>query len=361
MTSAMKRPVVALDLESNGFHRYPERVCLIQLAMADEIYLIDPLAIEDMAPLGVLLSSPSVVKIFHSSDYDIRSLDRDWGFRVSPLFDTGIGAAFIGHTRLGLAAIINEWFDVEIPKTKRLQRADWTVRPISAELREYAAADVFYLARLAELLSDRLRVLGRTEWVREECERLANVRYAAPDCKSAFLSVKGSRKLNGQALAVLRALYFYRDREALMRDCPPFKVFSNTAMLALAENPSADLSAVKGLGRYAYGRGGSGIRKSLREGMDADPVIRPRADVSDRPRVNSEEREAIRKRLQLLKQWRFEHSRHMDMDAGLLWPAVSLERLSADPSALEEEFESREVRRWQRKVFGASLSAFLRC
>ena len=351
-----------MDLESNGFHRYLERVCLVQLAMADEIYLIDTLAIEDMAPLGVLLSAPSVVKIFHSAAYDIRSLDRDWGFRVSPLFDTSIGAAFIGHTRLGLAALIKDWFDVEIPKTKRLQRADWTVRPLSAELREYAATDVIYLARLAELLNDRLSVLGRTEWVREECERLTDVRYAAPDCKSSFLSVKGSRKLNGQGLAILRALYFFRDREALRRDCPPFKVFSNTAMLALSESPKADLSTVKGLGRYSYGRGATGVRESLLEGMDADPVIRPSANVGERPRVKAEERSAIRKRLQLLKQWRLEHARHLDLDAGLLWPAASLERLSANPSILEDEFESREVRRWQREEFGASLSAFLsRC
>ena len=93
--------------------------------------------------------------------------------------------------------------------------------------------------------------------------------------------------------------------------------------------------------------------------MDADPVIRPRANLSARPRVQAEERSAIRKRLQLLKQWRLEHARHLDIDAGLLWPAASLERLSANPSILEEEFESREVRRWQREEFGASLSAFL--
>ena len=86
----MKQPRVALDLESNSFHRYPERVCLVQLAIANDVYLIDPLAIEDLSALGRLLSAPSVEKIFHAADYDIRSLDRDWNFRVSPLFDTGI-------------------------------------------------------------------------------------------------------------------------------------------------------------------------------------------------------------------------------------------------------------------------------
>ena len=85
--SALKQPRVALDLESNGFHRYPERVCLVQVAVAGGVYLIDPLAVRDISPLGDLLAAPSVEKIFHSADYDVRSLDRDWSFRVSPLFD----------------------------------------------------------------------------------------------------------------------------------------------------------------------------------------------------------------------------------------------------------------------------------
>ncbi len=163
---ALKQSRVAVDLESNGFYRYPERVCLVQLAVGPSVYLIDPLALEDPSPLGELLADAAVEKVFHSADYDIRSLDRDWGFPVRGLFDTSIAAAFVGAERLGLAAVLKEYLDVEVNKSKRLQRADWTRRPISDELLRYAAEDVRHLARLRTLLYDRLDSLGRTEWVR---------------------------------------------------------------------------------------------------------------------------------------------------------------------------------------------------
>ena len=166
-------------------------MCLVQLAVAGSIYLIDPLAIEDISPLGELLAAPSVLKIFHSADYDIRSLDRDWSFPVLALYDTSIAAAFIGHRSLGLATLLKECLDVEIPKSKKLQRADWTNRPIAPELREYAASDVRHLGQLATLFRQRLDELGRTEWVKEECDRLSKVRYNAPQSGKRILIHEG--------------------------------------------------------------------------------------------------------------------------------------------------------------------------
>ena len=114
--------------------------------------------------------------IFHSADYDIRSMDRDWGFRVRGLFDTSIAAAFAGSERLGLAAVLKEYLDVEVNKDKKLQRADWSLRPLPEEMLRYAAEDVLHLARLKATLDGKLARLGRTAWVREEVERLARVR-----------------------------------------------------------------------------------------------------------------------------------------------------------------------------------------
>ena len=142
---ASRSRVVCLDIESNGLHRYPERVCLVQLASEGSVFLIDPIATPDMSSLGGLLSDPSVEKVLHSADYDLRSLDRDWGFRISNLFDTSVAAAFLGSTSLGLAAVLQEYLGVQIPKSRRLQRADWTVRPLSEEARLYAASDVLHL------------------------------------------------------------------------------------------------------------------------------------------------------------------------------------------------------------------------
>ena len=287
MASALSESCVALDIESNGFHRYPERICLVQLETGGDIFLIDPLAVEDIAPLGELLASSSVEKIFHAADYDIRSLDRDWHFQVTLLFDTSIAAAFVGHRSLGLASLLKERMDVDVPKSKRLQRADWTNRPISAELREYAASDVRHLHPLAALLRESLDELGRTEWVREECERLANVKYVPPDVEAAFLTVKGSRDLDGRGLAILRSLHGFREREARNRDRPPFKVFSNAAMVTLAASHDCDLSEVKGLGRYAYGRRASNVRKAIQDGLAAEPVRRPRHKREERPHGRS--------------------------------------------------------------------------
>ena len=355
----MRHPRVALDLESNGFHRYPERVCLVQLAVAGSSYLIDPLSVEDMTPLGDLLAAPSVEKVFHAADYDIRSLDRDWGFRVRPLFDTGIAAAFIGYEQLGLAAVLKECLDVEVPKSKKLQRADWTVRPLSGELLEYAAEDVRHLDRLATLLRERLDGLGRTEWVREECERLANVRFTPPDTKAGFLSVKGSRALDAHGLAVLKSLHSFREQEALRRDRPPFKIFSDAVMLTLAANPRADLAQVKGIGRYRYGRSASGVRKALRQGLRAHPVERPSPSAPRRPPVTGKQREAARKRLRLLKQWRQEHADSLRIAPALVWQAASLERLSLHPCEFDDEIQADAIRRWQRNEFADSLSSVI--
>ena len=357
MVSALTEPRVALDIESNGFHRYPERVCLVQLATGGNIFLVDPLAFENIAPLGELMASSSVEKLFHAASHDIRSLDREWHFHVTPLFDTSIAAAFVGHGSLGLASLLKECLSVDIPKSKRLQRADWTLRPISAELQEYAAADVRHLHRLASILRDRLDELGRTEWVREECERLANVKYVPPDVDAAFLTVKGSRDLDGRALAVLRSLHGFREREARNRDRPPFKIFSDAAMVTLAANQDYDLSEVKGIGRYAYGRRASGVRKAIRQGLEVEPVRRPRNKRDDRPRIGTGERKAIRERLRLLKQWRLDLALTLNLGPGLLWPARSLERISANPCRVESELHDSSVRRWQREEFAASLSA----
>ena len=114
---------------SNGFFRYHERICLVQLASAETAFLIDPLAIDDIRPLGSLLNNRSVEKVLHASDYDIRSFDRDWEFRVNALFDTAIAAAFVGAQQVGLQSVLKDLVGVELAKSRKLQRSDWTLGP----------------------------------------------------------------------------------------------------------------------------------------------------------------------------------------------------------------------------------------
>ncbi len=354
--SALEQPRVALDLESNGFYSYRERICLVQLAVGDKIYLIDPLQGEGVAPLGELLAAPSVEKIFHSADYDVRSLDRDWGFRIRGLFDTSIAAAFIGSDRLGLAATLKKYLKIEITKKKSLQRANWAKRPLTPDLLQYAAGDVRYLDRLRTTLHRRLKRRGRTQWVEEEAERLAAIRHSPPEpVKNAFLSTKGSKDLDGRGLAILRSIHAFREKEARRRDKPPFMIFSDSLMVEMATNPDLDLEQTKGLGIYVYPPRSDKLRRAIRAGQNANPVRRPPAPASPRPRLST----SARKKLSALKEWRGEHAAQLKINPGLVWPAPSLTRLATRPDSFADEMESPEVRKWQRRELEASLRAFV--
>jgi ribonuclease D len=358
ITDASRRPRVALDIESNGFHRYPERICLFQLAVDGSLFLIDPTTALDPGPLGELLADALVEKVLHAADYDLRSLDRDLGYRIRNLFDTSIAAAFVGSTSLGLAAVLQEYLRVGIPKSKRLQRSDWTNRPLTLEAQHYAAEDVRHLERVRDVLVQRLSCLSRLEWVAEECERLAQVKYNPPDREWAFASVKGSRTLDGRGLAVLRSLYRFRHREAVRIDRPPFRVIPDAVLVGLASDPHTDLADVKGLGRFRDPPASGRLLSAVRDGLRASPVRRPKSPTrNNRHRIARGQQ--VRARLRNLKEWRADLGRLMALDPGLLWPAASLERLAASPESLDDELEKPDVRRWQRREFGTSIRGFL--
>ena len=356
--SISRMPRVAVDIESNGFFRYHERVCLVQLVSAETAFLVDPLAIDDLRPLGDLLGDRSVEKVFHAADYDLRSLDRDWGFRVNNLFDTSIAAAFVGSKQLGLQSVVKEHVGVELPKRRKLQRSDWTMRPLGSEALRYAADDVLYLLHVRDALSARLKKLSRLAWVKEEFTRLENVSHTPPDRESAFLSIKGSRDLDGMGLAILRSLFQFREQQASRLDRPFFKVIPDSVLVKLSSDPEADLSTVKGLGRFGRPPANRGLKAAIDEGLRSRPVTWPK-------RTRSEEtwptaaRKRVRTHFRSLKAWRSQLGSELRLDPSLLWPTVSLNRLARCPCGLHSELVSPEVRSWQKREFGAALRRVL--
>ena len=350
----MRAPRVAVDIESNGFFRYHERVCLVQIASAETAYLVDPLAIDNLQPLGDLLGNSSVEKVFHAADYDLRSLDRDWGFRIRNVFDTSIAAALIGSEQLGLQSVVEKYAGVKLLKDRNLQRSDWTIRPLSSESLKYAADDVLHLLRVREAISAQLSQLSRLSWAKEEFGRLESVRYTPPDRESAFLSTKGSRDLDRRGLAILRSLFRFREQEAIRLDRPLFKVVADSVLVRLSSNPEADLSTVKGLGRYGRPPADRSLREAINEGLRSCPVTRPIRKLNLET-GSTPNRDVVRDRLKILKIWRSELGNELRLDASLLWPAVSLERLARCPDSFQSELVSPDVRRWQKCEFGAAL------
>jgi ribonuclease D len=252
-----------------------------------------------------------------------------------------------------LAALTRDLLGITINKSKRLQRTDWGRRPLSAEALEYAATDVRYLFALREILDQRLRSLGRAAWVAEECARIEEVRYTAPNLETAYLSVKGAKYLDGRGLAVLQSLFLFREEEARRQHRPLFMVLPDATLIFLATSPKAVLSEVPGLGQTGLKRFGQGLQQALHNGKTSPPIHRPQ-------RVRAVR--ASKKQVQCLirlKEWRTSLGFSLSLDPSLLWPLSSLERLAKAPDTLSVELTSDNIRHWQRNVVVSSLQACL--
>ena len=368
-TELAKEPELAVDTESNSLYTFREKICLIQLGTNRETFLLDPLAVQDLSSLGNLLADPAIVKVLHGSDYDLRCLDRDYSFRVQPLFDTQVAARFLGNLTPNLASVLESSLRVRIPKSHRLQTSNWGLRPLSPAALEYASSDVGHLIPLAKKLRQGLLELRRLDWVEEECQRLERVCYTAPaPPEEAFLRVKGSDRLTPRELAVLKELFLYRELEAQRLDCAPFRVMSNENLLQLASSAGTTMST----GRSQVGfspnqppgvppqlpkRPGEGLREAMERGQQTPEFHRP-----EHPKNDHSWNPEARRRLQALKQWRTEKAETLELDPALLWPVVSLERMALIPEARESELladGAEEVRSWQRREFAEELERFL--
>ena len=148
-------PVLALDLEADSLHHYPEKICLVQISTPTETAILDPLAAPEVLDgLASVLADAAVRKIVHGGDYDVRLLKRERAVTVRNLFDTMIAAQLTGRERFGLAALLEEHFGVVLDK--RYQRADWSRRPLGPELLAYAAGDTAHLHALCGRLAAEL-------------------------------------------------------------------------------------------------------------------------------------------------------------------------------------------------------------
>ncbi len=344
---------LAVDLEGNGFYRYPERICLVQVRADGHTYLLDPLALADLSGLGERLADPRQEKIFHSCDWDLRVLQRDLGFTVRRIFDTSLAARFLGVQQAGLSNVLKALLGVSLDKPKSLQRQDWTLRPLPAGSLRYAADDVAYLPRLRELLRSELDRRGRWSWVEEEFLRLETVRFSPPlPPAEAFWGVTGSRSLPPRQRTVLRELYVFRDTLARELDRPPFKVMPDETLLALAQDPDPAKAGGLKLVRQS-GREGA-LREALRRGAEQPGLALPRSEAPRTPPLGNR----ARARLAGLKAWRIQLGQGLGLDPSLLWPLHSLEFLAAHPDRRGEEFRrtrTTDLRAWQAAAFAEDL------
>lgn len=225
---------VAIDLEADSFHHYREKVCLVQLSWSGGDALVDPLEGAHLAAMRDLLADPATSKVAHGADYDLRLLDRDHALHVRGLFDTMVAARLVGERAFGLAALLEKYFDVRLDKTH--QRADWSRRPLTPVLEQYALEDTRHLHRLRERLQGELARLGRTGWAEEEFRRVEMVRWSQPDPSDPppWTRIRGAGTLDAPGCGVLKRLHAWRDERARRRDVPPFRVLGDEPLVEVA-------------------------------------------------------------------------------------------------------------------------------
>jgi ribonuclease D len=350
-------PLLAVDTEAASFHR--DRIYLLQLSSRGETAVVDPLAVSSLALLAAVLADPNVEIVFHDADYDLRLLDLEYGFRATNLFDTRVAAQLLNEPGVGLAALLEKYLKVRLDK--RYQRADWSARPLSAEMLDYAAADTHHLPQLRDLLRDQLRARGRLEWAEEEFGLLTGVRWSSPvSDEPAYLRLKGAKALPGRALAILRELFQWREETARRTDKAAFRILNNEPMLLMAQTPPTDLTALKavrGIGQDQADRKGREILAAVQRGLDVPESELPRLERPPRRQIDP----AYELRLERLKAARNLLAVQYELAPGVLCPNGTLEAIARlNPVAVEQMAEIPELRRWQVRELGSSLFAALK-
>jgi ribonuclease D len=355
MRSVSGVPLLALDTEGASFHRFVDRIYLLQLSTRERSAIIDPLAMDAPPGLGDLLESSAVEVIFHDADYDLRLLHQDYGWHVRNIFDTRVAAQLLGIRAFGLAALLERYFGLRLDK--KHQRADWSIRPLPRDMLEYAAQDTRHLIELRDRMRADLEAAGRWEWAAEEFERLEGTRWPAEDAATAFLRMKGARDLSRRELAVLRELVQWRDAVARDLDRATFRVMSNEVLfeIARAGAPSrAALASIRGMPRGLFERRGDEVVAAVERGLAIPDSELPRF-----PRPPRFDRDPdLDENVSRLRAVRDAAAARLDLDPGVLCARDRLEMIArARPRSLDELARIKELRRWQIGELGEEFVA----
>lgn len=347
--------LLAVDTEAASFHKYHDRIYLLQLSTRDVTAVVDPLTVTEMGGLGAVLADPGVEIIFHDADYDLRLLDHQYQLHPTALFDTRIAAQLLNEPGVGLAALLEKYLGLQLDK--RFQRADWSARPLSAPMLAYAAADTHYLPQLRDLLKAQLEAKNRWFWAEEEFGLLASIRWheRQDDDEPGWLKMKGAKALKGLSLAILRELWQWREATAKRLDKAAFRILNNEPMLAIAQSPPTDLtglSAVKGISTDLLERRGKELLKAVERAKALPEAKWPKvARVQRRPPDP-----AYEARLDALKLKRNALAKEFELQPGVLCPNGILEGIArlqpTTPAALGDV---PGIRRWQVTELGTAL------
>lgn len=346
-------PSIALDTEGASFHRFVDRVYLMQLSTRSATAIVDPLATGDLLSLKPLVESPDTEIVFHDADYDLRLLRQDYGWATRRIFDTRIAAQLLGYKAFGLAALLELHFGIALDK--KFQRADWSLRPLSEGMLQYASQDTMYLLALRDILHAELDAKGRLGWAAEEFTRLEQTQWSAEDVSQVYLKVKGARDLKRRELAVLRELVPWRDGVAKELDRATFRVVSNDVLLEICKvQPTTRqaLGVIKGMPRGVLDQRGDVVLASVARAMALEEAALPKFPKAPRWDKDPE----FDDRSARLRAVRDGVAATLELDPGVLCSREKLDTIARRlPTTMEELYETPDLRKWQADLLGSGV------
>ena len=349
---------IALDCEAAGFHRYSDRLCLIQLTVGPRTYILDPLGFDPSDILRRPLEDPAVEVLMHGADFDLRLLSRDLGIKLRGLSDTQIYAALTGEEGLGLQSLLESRLGVTL--SKKYQRADWAQRPLTESMLEYAAEDTRHLERLAGLLLEDLDRLGRRAWADEECRALEAVADDVLDDAEVdpVTRVKGARDRSPRQVTALREALSWRDEIAREKDRAPFRVIGEPPLVdAVARKPRRveDLLEIRGFPKGLARSDGKELLRRLHavtELAEGELVPYPKNDNRGPGRPPPE----VEARFRRLKDIRNRVADELELPRGTLLANAVLTEIARElPKTREELLAVEGMRQWKAEALGDRL------
>lgn len=337
----------SIDTEADSMHSYETKLCLIQFARPGALAVIDPLALdgETLGEFTRFIDRFEVVWM-HGADYDISLFNSTFGWTPRLIHDTQVAARLLGAEKFGLANLLEDQYGVKL--SKQSQKADWSRRPLSPKMLEYAYNDVRFLIDLGDRYVSRLETLGRIDWFLESCGAARSaVLERVEKSEDDLWRVSGWGRLSPKGLHYLKHLWIWRDAECRRLDRPAFKFLGNQELLAMAERLEGDQAPSP----PHYLRPGP-VRRlldALNDARDVDPRNYPiKHRRGDSPRLEIDE--ALFERMRRLRD---EKASELGIDGTVIATRGALERLAA--ANLDPAEKAGLLLDWQRNLLAPAL------
>ncbi len=340
---------IALDTEFLREKTYYPKLCLVQIATPEVVACIDPLAIDDLSPLFELLYNERITKVMHAARQDMEIFYHLRGALPAPVFDTQIAALLLGYAdQIGYGNLVKEVLGVSLDKLHT--RADWSLRPLSAEQIRYAADDVVYLVQVYQQMIGKLTTRGRLDWLTEDFENLTRAELYSNPPAEAWLRVRAANRLKGPALAVLQALAGWREQLAQDRDRPRGWLLRDDILIEIArhlpKSPAA-LGKIRGLPERTLQKHGTRLLALVAEAREQSPQPLPKKEF--RQRLSQSQEALVDVMMAVVRLSGAEN----ELNPAVLASRKQLERLATGDTDIDA------LHGWRRQLVGERLQSLL--